>query len=130
MRKIKTNFGTLYVEFFNNREEEDRIKIFDSNKRYLDYFCIEYLEEHAKMNNCTKSQQLNKYLNGLKQCSGVKNALHYLGVCYVKEFNGEFKKNDAVNLINEAKNKYNGSEKKCSSNDKVSKNIKVENMFD
>lgn len=84
MRKIKTNFGTLYVEFFNNREEEDRIKIFDSNKRYLDYFCIEYLEEHAKMNNCTKSQQLNKYLNGLKQCSGVKNALHYLGVCYVK----------------------------------------------
>ena len=34
MRKIKTNFGTLYVEFFNNREEEDRIKVFDSDKRY------------------------------------------------------------------------------------------------
>ena len=84
MRKIKTNFGTLYVEFFNNREEEDRIKVFDSDKRYLDYFCIEYLEEHAKMNNCTKSQQLNKYLNGLKQCSGIKNMLNYLGINYLK----------------------------------------------
>lgn len=82
MRRIKTNFGILYIENFYNREDKDRIKIFDSEKRYLDYFSIEYLEEHAKINNCTKIQQLNKYLNGLKQCSGIKNSLHYLGICY------------------------------------------------
>ena len=84
MRAIETKFGILYVEEFNEREEKDRIKIFDSNKHYLDYFSIDYLEEHAKINNCTKIQQLNKYLNGLEQCFGVKNALHYLGVCYEK----------------------------------------------
>lgn len=84
MRPIGTKFGTIYVECFNAREEKDRIKIFDSHKRYLDYFSIEYLIEHAKINNCTKLQQLNKYLEGLKQCSEVKNALHYLGVGYEK----------------------------------------------
>lgn len=84
MRTIKTNFGIFYIEYFKKREEKDRIKIFDSKKRYLDYFYIEYLEEHAKMNKITPYQQLNKYLDGLKQCSGVKNVLHYLGVSYQK----------------------------------------------
>lgn len=82
MKPIKTKFGTLYVENFKEREEKDRIKIFDSQKRYLDYFSIEYLEEYSKINNCTKCQQLNKYFDGLKQCSEIKNALHYLGVSY------------------------------------------------
>ena len=36
---IETKCGTIYIEKFEpeNREEEDRIKLYDSDKRYLDY---------------------------------------------------------------------------------------------
>ena len=84
MRLIQTKFGPLYVEYFSQRTEKDRIKIFDSKKRYLDYFSIEYLEEHAKINKVTPYQQLNKYLSGIHDCSNVKNLLNYLGICYEK----------------------------------------------
>lgn len=84
MRLIQTKFGPLYVEHFSQRKEKDRIKIFDSKKRYLDYFNIEYLEEHAKINKVTPYQQLNKYLSGIHNCSNVKNLLNYLGICYEK----------------------------------------------
>ena len=84
MKSIKTPFGILYVEHFNNREEKDRIKIFDSQKRYLDYFSIEYLEESAKINKITPYQQLNKYLSGINNCSDIKNVLNYLSITYEK----------------------------------------------
>ena len=45
MKEIKTKFGTIYIEEWEfdrhkpwQREEEDRIKIFDSNENYLDHF--------------------------------------------------------------------------------------------
>lgn len=61
--------------------------------------------------NGTHIDSPNHFINDGKTIDQVPlNKL--IGVCYVKEFNGEFKKNDAVNLINEAKNKFNGSEKK------------------
>lgn len=84
MRLIQTKFGPLYVEHFSQRKEKDRIKVFDSNKKYLDYFSIEYLEEHAKINKITPYQQLNKYLSGINNCSDIKNVLNYLGITYEK----------------------------------------------
>lgn len=118
MRTIKTNFGILYIEYFKNREEKDRIKIFDSEKRYLDYFCIEYLEEHAKMNNLTKNQQLNKYIDGLKQCSGVKNGLCYLGVSY-QEVSSDW--TAIANLLEEITGYEYKTEKQLMSNEWVNK---------
>lgn len=118
MKPIKTEFGTLYVENFKEREEKDRVKIFDSEKRYLDYFCIEYLEEHAKINNCTKNQQLNKYLDGLKQCSGIKNVLHYLGVCYQKVSSDW---TEIANLLEEITGYEYKTEKQLMSNEWVNK---------
>jgi hypothetical protein len=56
MKKIDTKFGVIYIEDLEYdrhcpamREEEDRIKIFDSLGRYLDYWTMEYLEDHAGM---------------------------------------------------------------------------------
>lgn len=118
MKPIKTNFGTLYVENFKEREEKDRIKIFDSEKRYLDYFCIEYLEEHAKINKITSYQQLNKYLDGLKQCSRVKNGLHYLGVCYQKVSSDW---TEIANLLEEITGYEYKTEKQLMSNEWVNK---------
>lgn len=118
MKTIKTKFGTLYVENFKEREEEDRIKIFDSNQKYLDYFYIEYLEEHSKMNNCTKCQQLNKYLDGLKQCSGIRNALHYLGIPYEKV---SYHWNVIANILEEITGYEYSSEEQLMDNEWVNK---------
>lgn len=45
MKKIETVFGILYIEEENDREETHRIKIFDSEMRYFDYYSLDYLEE-------------------------------------------------------------------------------------
>lgn len=40
LRTVKTKFGTFFIEDLNSvREESDRIKIFDSNKKYIHFIC-------------------------------------------------------------------------------------------
>jgi hypothetical protein len=58
MKEIKTKFGVIYIEDLEYdhhrptmREEEDRIKIFDSDMRYMDYWSMETLYEQADMTN-------------------------------------------------------------------------------
>lgn len=45
--KVATKFGNIYIEQprAEYREEEDRIKIFDSKKRYIDYIPVDGMEE-------------------------------------------------------------------------------------
>lgn len=45
MKKIETKFGILYLEEENDDREKDRIKIYDSEMRYFDYYNLEYLDE-------------------------------------------------------------------------------------
>lgn len=54
MRAIATKFGMIYIETLEYdrhcptmREEEDRIKIFDSHKRYMDYWSMELVQDHC-----------------------------------------------------------------------------------
>lgn len=39
---IDTHFGPIYVEQFGYQEEEDRLKVYDSDGRYLFYFSIDW----------------------------------------------------------------------------------------
>ena len=42
MRKINNvNLGDFYIEELDNREAQDRIKLFDSDFNYLDYLPLE-----------------------------------------------------------------------------------------
>lgn len=43
--KITTKYGVFYIENEVGREEEDRIKLYDSLGRYLDYFTFECIDE-------------------------------------------------------------------------------------
>ncbi len=64
LKEINTQFGKIYIEKFDNIEEDDRIKIYDSNKNYMDYigknyfrYLYEYekfLERLIKQNNIIK----------------------------------------------------------------------------
>lgn len=80
MREIKTKFGPLFIEEYafdhhipGQREEEDRIKIFDSEKRYLDYFMVEYLEEAAEINGHSPEKELQLYIDHLERCNTIED---------------------------------------------------------
>lgn len=45
MIEINTKIGSLFVEEIDKREENERIKVYDSLGRYFDYFSIEHIYE-------------------------------------------------------------------------------------
>ncbi len=56
MKKIETVFGILYIEEENDREETHRIKIFDSEMRYFDYYSLDYLEDGVTISAFVEEQ--------------------------------------------------------------------------
>lgn len=56
MKKIETVFGILYIEEENDRDETHRIKIFDSEMRYFDYYSLDYLEEGVTIASFVEEQ--------------------------------------------------------------------------
>ena len=63
MQAINTKFGMIYIEELEydhhcpaKREEEDRIKVFDSLGRYLDYWTIEYLADCVEIDGISIEQ--------------------------------------------------------------------------
>lgn len=89
MKEIKTKFGTIYIEEWEfdrhkpcQREEEDRVKIFDSNERYLDYFSADSIEENAEYDNITPQELLDKYASDFANIETIEEFLDELGIEY------------------------------------------------
>jgi hypothetical protein len=122
LKEIKTKWGSIYIEeLFSKREEEERIKIYDSNKKYMDYFDVEHLqncanemghslrwEYHTRINNFTEADYIEDltqliYTDLLHASYITKNWLE--GAAYLKINNisicnlTEFKENEYVNQI-------------------------------
>ena len=71
MREINTKWGKIYIEDYEfdrhkpyQREEEDRIKLFDSDKRYLDYYDADMTREEYDdiCEGIEKSETLDNFL--------------------------------------------------------------------
>lgn len=84
MKEIKTKFGaTLYVEelshdrHYADREDETKIKFFDSQKKHLDYFEVETLEELAEDKKSTPEAVLNHFVGEIENCDSVEKLLDY-----------------------------------------------------
>ena len=75
MRKInnKNINGKFYIENFDEREEEDRVKIYDSDENYLDYLPIE--EDDTPI-----EEQYNNYAEMLEQFKTIEEMMDWL-VC-------------------------------------------------
>ena len=75
MRKInKKNInGNFFIENFDEREEEDRVKIYDSDENYLDYLPIE--EDDTPI-----EEQYNNYVEMLEQFKTIEEMMDWL-VC-------------------------------------------------
>ena len=89
MKQINTKFGTIYIEEWEfdrhkpwQREEEDRVKIFDSNGRYLDYLSAELVEENAEYEHITPQGLLDKHASKLANAKTIEDLLDMLDVDY------------------------------------------------
>lgn len=90
MRKInnKNINGKFYIENFDEREEEDRVKIYDSDENYLDYLPLE--EDDTPI-----EEQYNNYIEMLESFKTIEEMLDWL-VCDC-EFIGN--KSEAIKYV-------------------------------
>lgn len=89
MKQINTKFGTLYIEEWEfdchkpwQREEEDRVKIFDSNKNFIDYLSTELVEENAEYEHITPQELLDQHASKLASAKTIYDLLDMLDVDY------------------------------------------------
>lgn len=75
MKKIITKVGILYMENEDEREEFDRIKLYDSQNRYLEYFSLESVLE-----NETVTDYCNRVTRQMEEFNTIDELLQYLGI--------------------------------------------------
>lgn len=95
MRKInnKNINGNFFIENFDEREEKDRVKIYDSDENYLDYLPIE--EDDTPI-----EEQYNHYVEMLESFKTIEELLDWLVCDY--EFVGD--KEEMINYLHDELN--------------------------
>lgn len=90
MRKInnKNINGNFFIENFDEREEQDRVKIYDSDENYLDYLPLEEDETPIE-------EQYDNYIEMLEQFKTIEELMDWL-VCDA-EFIGN--KEEMINYL-------------------------------
>ena len=77
MRKINNvNLGDFYIEELDNREAQDRVKLFDSDFNYLDYLPLERCDD----TDPTFEEQYDEYIKVLEEFKTVPELMDWL-VC-------------------------------------------------
>ena len=84
MREIwLNNIGTnIYMENYGDQEEEERIKLYDSDHKYLDYFSVERLEDAAKSLRLHIKDILDAYVIKMREKENVQALLDWIGVSW------------------------------------------------
>ena len=90
LREIKTPLGIVYIENILFREEDEKVKIYDSNKKYLDYISMETIFDGAEDHHCSFITIFEEYIKYLEKCSTVEKLFEGLGVKCV-EYSVEWK---------------------------------------
>lgn len=90
MRKInnKNINGNFFIENFDEREEQDCVKIYDSDENYLDYLPL-------KEDDTPIEEQYNNYIEMLENFKTVEELLNWLVCDY--EFIGN--KSEAIKYV-------------------------------
>lgn len=73
LNPIKTKFGEVSVEtLMHPREEEERIKIYDSDDNYLDYFSVEALADCAVDMETTIEEEYAVRLKAIREADSIE----------------------------------------------------------
>ena len=93
MRKInnKNINGNFFIENFDEREEQDRVKIYDSDENYLDYLPLDQID----VDDTPIEEQYNNYIEMLESFKTIEEMMDWL-VCDC-EFIG--KKSEAIKYV-------------------------------
>lgn len=79
MKKINNScLGTFYIEDLENREEQDRVKLFDSDENYLDYLPLERYDD----TDPTEEEQYHSYIEMLENFKTIEELLDWLSTNY------------------------------------------------
>lgn len=78
MKEIKTKFGVIYIEDLEYdhhcpamREEEDRIKIFDSDERYMDYWDMDMLYGEVEVTGKTLEEVYQEIIHRYEEADNL-----------------------------------------------------------
>ena len=82
LQTIKTNYGTFYIEKIGFQEENERIKIYDSEKRYMDYFNMEHVEDVAEINCISPEEYMADTIHKMKNLNSVEELMDYLCISW------------------------------------------------
>lgn len=88
--------GKFYIENFDEREEEDRVKIYDSDENYLDYLPLDQID----VDDTPIEEQYNHYVEMLESFKTVEELMDWL-VCDC-EFIGD--KDQTIKYLHEELN--------------------------
>jgi hypothetical protein len=110
LNPVKTKFGEISIEtLMYPRSEAERIKIYDSDGRYLDYFTIEELYHSACEMETTIEEEYAARLRAFREEDNFETLVHLLINDYVRavdnpyvlerELNIEIANNDYINRI-------------------------------
>ena len=83
--------GNFFIENFDEREEQDRVKIYDSDENYLDYLPLDQID----VNDTPIEEQYNNYIEMLESFKTIEEMMDWL-VCDC-EFIG--KKSEAIKYV-------------------------------
>ncbi len=83
--------GNFFIENFDEREEKDRVKIYDSDENYLDYLPIERYDD----TDPTLEEQYNNYIEMLENFKTIPDLMDWLVCDY--EFIGN--KSEAIKYV-------------------------------
>ena len=83
--------GNFFIENFDEREEQDRVKIYDSDENYLDYLPLDQID----VDDTPIEEQYNNYIEMLESFKTIEELMDWL-VCDC-EFIG--KKSEAIKYV-------------------------------
>ena len=76
---VKTKFGEISIEtLMHPREEEERIKIYDSDDMYLGYFSVESLYDRACEMETTLEEEYAVRLKAFREATNIEELVSLL----------------------------------------------------
>lgn len=84
MQKITTKFGDVYIEEFgDHNREKGRIKLFDSECRYLNYLSEDMMKIISDEENMSLMEHYEKVIKEIGQCEKIEDFLDYSGCQWI-----------------------------------------------
>lgn len=99
LHQIKTNLGFIYVEpLVGTREEEDRVKIFDSDTNYIDYIPVETLLMSAAEQSITVEEEYAIRLKAFREAETIKDLMDLISQNWISIVDNPFELEDKLDI--------------------------------